>query len=97
MQLCLPQDVLLYDGLEAGHVPEVEECEADDTGGEQSVGLRHEQLVADRVEPGHYDHPEEEGEDVDVGVDPVAGGELVNPANQMEDPGLVEDGVDLRH
>ena len=97
MQLCLPQDVLLYDGLEAGHVPEVEECEADDTGGEQSVGLRHEQLVADRVEPGHYDHPEEEGEDVDVGVDPVAGGELVNLANQMEDPGLVEDGVDLRH
>ena len=97
MQFCLPQDVLLYDGLEAGHVPEVEEGEADDTGGEQGVGLRHEQLVADRVEPGHDDHPEEEGEDVDVGVDPVAGGELVNLANQMEDPGLVEDGVDLRH
>ena len=96
MQFCLPQDVLLHDGLEAGHVPEVEEGEADHAGGEQSVGLRHEQLVADRVEPGHDDHPEEEGEDVDVGVDPVAGGELVHLTDQMEDPGLVEDGVYLR-
>ena len=29
MQFCLPQDVLLHDGLETGHVPEVEEGEAD--------------------------------------------------------------------
>ena len=96
MQFCLPQDVFLYDCLEAGHVPQVEEGQTDDAGREQSVGLRHEQLVADRVKPGHDDDPEEEGEDVDVGVDPVAGGELVNITNQMEDPGLVEDGIDLR-
>ena len=66
MQLCLPQDVLLYDGLEAGHVPEVEESETDHAGGEESVGLRHVKLIADRVKPGHNHHPQEEGGHVDV-------------------------------
>ena len=95
LEFWLPQDVLLDDGFEAGHVPQVEEGQTDHAGGEEGVRLGHEELIAFRVEPGHDDHPEEEGEHVDVGVDPVLGGELVNVTNQMEDPGLVEYSVDL--
>ena len=96
LEFRFPEDVFLNDSLEAGHVPEVEESETDHAGGEESVGLRHVKLIADRVKPGHNHHPQEEGGHVDVWVDPVASGELVNVANQMEDPGLVEDSVNLR-
>ena len=47
------------------------------------------------MKPGHNEHPHEEGDDIDVGVDDVPTGVSVNISHKVEDPGFVEDCIDL--
>ena len=47
------------------------------------------------MKPGDDEDPQEEGDDVDVGVDDVLEGVPVNISHKVEDPGFVEDCIDL--
>ena len=47
------------------------------------------------MKPGNNDHPHKEGDDIDVGVDDVPNGVSVNISHKVEDPGFVEDCIDL--
>ena len=49
------------------------------------------------MKPGNNEDSQEEGDDVDVGVDDVREGVPVNISDKVKDPGFVEDGVDFRN
>ena len=89
------QNILDDQGLEAGHVPDVDEGHAEEAGGEEDIRQMNKDLEALTMKPGDDENSEEEGGDIDDGIDSVLQGELVCVTDKMEDPGLVEHSVDL--
>ena len=91
------QNILDDQSFEAGHVPDVDEGHTEEAGCEEDIWLLNKDLEALTMKPGDYENSEEEGGDIDDGIESVLQGELVRVTDKMEDPGLVEHSVDLWH
>ena len=91
------QNILDDQGFEAGHVPDIDEGHTEEAGGEEDIRQMNKDLEALTMKPGDDENSEEEGGDIDDGIDSVLQGELVRVTDKMEDPGLVEHSVDLWH
>ena len=85
------------EGFEDGEVPHVDEEDAGAAHGEEEGGLLHEVEEALVVHPEDDEDPQEEGDYVDDGVDPVLQGPGGGESHDVQDPGLVRHSVQLRH
>ena len=92
-----PQQILDDESLEAGHVPEVDEGDAEQGDEEEGVGRAEEVLEAVGLDVGGDEDPRQEGRDVHPRVDPELERGLVHALQQVQEPRLVEHRVQLRH
>ena len=93
----LPQKIFYNQSLEAAQVPEVDEGETEESDKVECVWSVHKVLEAVSLDIAGEENPHKEGRDVNDGVDSELDRILVCVREEVEDPGLVEHGVQLRH
>ena len=90
-----PQKILDHQSLEAAQVPEIDEGETHECHEEEIVRCLDKMLEAVALDVAGKQHTDEESDDVDHGVDPPLDGVLVSVRDEVENPGLIEHGIEL--
>ena len=93
---CFLYDIFLNESFQALNVPQVEKGVGDKTNAEKQVWIFYKILQTLPVHPEDNGHSEKVGKYIDPGIHFEGEGLPVQLSYQVEDPGLVKHGVDLR-
>ena len=93
MKLLFPDYIFDDESLEDRQVPHIDKEESKTAATEKDARVLGEVLESLIVHPKDDKNPDEEGNNVDIGVDDELQRVVVFLADDVEDPGLVGDGV----
>ena len=96
-EFLFPDDIFDYEGLEDWQVPHVDKEKTKTATSKEDAGIFGEILEGLIVHPENDEDSNEERDNVHIGIDDELQGVVVGVTDDVEDPGLVRHGVQLRH